>query len=146
MSTYSFMDITASLVGPGGDINLGAGAENAEEGITISMANDRNVMRMGADGEGMHSLRAAKNGTITVRLLKTSPVNSQLTKLYNAQSLSSALWGQNVITIRNTQAGDAHAARECAFARLPDLRYAADGDIVQWQFHSIKIDPSLGTY
>lgn len=146
MSTYSFQDVNASLVGPGAVIDMGYGAANSEEGITVSMANDRNVMRMGADGEGMHSLRASKNGTVTVRLLKTSPVNQQLTAVYNAQSQSSNLWGKNVITVRNTTSDDIWACRECAFARMPDVNYAQDGDMLEWQFHAIKIDPVLGEY
>lgn len=146
MATYSFQDVVASLVGPGGEIDLGYGAAVAEEGITISFNQDRNVQRIGADGEGMNTLRANKSGTVTVRLLKTSPVNQQLTNLYNAQSQSSALWGQNVITVRNTSSGDIGAARECAFVKFPDITYAQDGDTYEWQFHSVKIDPTLGTY
>ncbi len=34
-------------------------------------------MTVGADGEVMHSLHAGKSGTITVTLLKTSPVNKK---------------------------------------------------------------------
>lgn len=49
-------------------------------------------MTVGADGEVMHSLHAGKSGTITVTLLKTSPVNKKLSLMYNAQSQSSATW------------------------------------------------------
>ena len=34
-STYSFLDVKASLVGPGGSISLGSGSGNAEEGISV---------------------------------------------------------------------------------------------------------------
>jgi hypothetical protein len=146
MATYSFADVDATIVGAGGAINLGAGAGNSEEGITIALAEDRNVMRMGADGEGMHTLRAPKHGTITVRLLKNSPVNAQLTALYNAQSIASDLWGANVITVRNHRSGDVIAARECAFQKMPDVNFAQDGDMLEWAFHTLKIDPVLGDY
>lgn len=145
-NTYSFMDVTATLVGAGAVIDLGYGAAVADEGITISMAGDKNAMVIGADGEGMHSLRADKSGTVTVRLLKTSPANAKLQALFNAQSLSSSLWGQNVITINHTGSGDNTVARSCAFAKKPDLAYKKDGDLVEWQFHAIKIDSLLGTF
>lgn len=146
MATYSFMDVQASLVGPGGQINLGYGASVAEEGITIAMADDKNQMIVGADGEGMNSLRAAKHGSLTVRLLQTSPINKQLMALYDAQSLSASLWGQNVITVTNPKTGDMTAARQCAFKKKPDITYAQDGQTYEWTFDAVKIDTILGTY
>ncbi|HHD9887370.1 TPA: phage protein [Yersinia enterocolitica] len=65
MSTYSFMDVTASITGVGGSFDLGYGAAVAEEGITTSMIENKNTMTIGADGEGMHSLHAGKGGTVT---------------------------------------------------------------------------------
>lgn len=146
MSTYSFLDVNATLVGAGAVIDLGAGSANAEEGISIVMAGDKNTMLIGADGEGMHSLHADKSGQITVRLLKTSPKNAQLMALYDAQSISSSAWGQNVITLTHSVSGDTTVARSCAFKKRPDLNYRKDGDIVEWVFDSIKIDGLLGTY
>lgn len=146
MSTYSFMDTQATITGIGGSFNLGYGAENDEEGITIAMADDKNVVKMGADGSGMQTLRAAKNGTVTVRLLKTSPVNAQLLTMYNLQSLDSRSWGSNIITVSQTGVGDIHTARQVAFKKRPDFNYKKDGDMVEWVFDAIKIDGILGTY
>lgn len=146
MATYSFQDVTATLAGPTGVFDLGYGAAVADEGITTAMAGDKNTMMIGADGEGMHSLHADKSGTVTVRLLKTSPQNAKLMAMYDAQSLSASLWGMNVIIIRNPKSGDITTARECAFKKKPDLNYKKDGDIVEWTFDAIKIDSLLGTY
>jgi len=146
MSTYSFTDVQASLVGAGGAFQLGYGQATAEEGIDIQRAGDKNTMRIGSDGEGMHSLHADKSGTITLRYLKTAPVNAKLMALSVAQSLSSSLWGQNVITVTNSASGDITTGRNCAFKKIPDLKYAKDGDIVEWVFDVIKIDSMLGTY
>lgn len=145
-NTYSFQDVQATLVGPTGVINLGYGAAVAEEGIGIDPAGDKNTMMIGADGEGMHSLHADKSGTITVRLLKTSPTNSKLMAMYDAQALSSALWGNNLITVTNPVSGDVTTCRACAFKKRPGLTYKKDGDIVEWVFDSLKIDTVLGIY
>src|SRR5690348_11425020 len=96
-NTYSFLNVQASIVGPGGSFNLGDGAGVTEEGITIERQDDKDAMTIGADGIGMHSLRASKAGTVTVRLLKTSPQNAKLMAMYDLQTLSSTLHGQNVI-------------------------------------------------
>ena len=145
-SAYSFQDVTASLVGPTGFLNLGYGAGVTEEGITIDMAGDKNTMTIGADGEGMHSLHADKSGTVTVRLLQTSPQNAKLQAMFDAQTINSALHGQNVIVIRNTVSGDTTTARFCAFKRKPSLTYAKDGKMLEWVFDALKIDSVLGIY
>ncbi|HBA4362612.1 TPA: DUF3277 family protein [Escherichia coli] len=146
MATYSFMDVTASLSGPTGEIDLGYGSASSEEGITVAMGGPKNTMTIGADGEVMHSLHADKSGTITVTLLKTSPVNKKLSLAYNAQSQSSATWGNNVIVIRNTASGDISTARSCAFQKQPDFNNAKEGGTVAWVFDCGKIDQLLGEF
>lgn len=146
MATYSFMDISVSLSGPSGSIDLGAGSANSDEGITVAMGGAKNTMTIGPDGEGMHSLHGDKSGTVTVSLLKTSPKNKALSLMYNAQILSSALWGNNVIIGRNSASGDIVTARSCAFQKIPDWKNAKDGTTVEWVFDAIKIDEVLGEY
>lgn len=146
MSTYSFIDVSASLTGPTGSIDLGYGSANSEEGITVVMAEAKNTMTVGADGEVMHSLHAGKSGTITVTQLKTSPVNKKLSLMYNAQSQSSATWGNNVIVVRNKVSGDISTARSCAFQKQPDHANAKVGNTVSWVFDCGKIDQLLGEF
>lgn len=146
MSSYSFMDVTASFTGPTGVIDLGYGSGIGEEGIKVTFADAKNKIVMGADGEVMNSLSAAKNGTIEVQLLKTSPVNKKLSLAYNAQSQSSASWGNNVIIIRNTQSGDITTARSVAFSKLPDYADSKEAGTVTWKFDCGKIDQILGEF
>ena len=143
---YSFMDVSATIAGVGGVVDLGYGATVAEEGISIVQTEDRNLMTVGADGEVMHTLRAGKSGTVTVSLLKISPTAAKLQRMFNLQQLGSAVWGQNVILIRQTAAGDVIACRSCAFVKVPDTSYAKDGDILPWAFHAGKIDIERGNY
>ncbi|ESK40253.1 hypothetical protein P256_00700 [Acinetobacter nectaris CIP 110549] len=146
MSTWSFMDTHATLVSDDGSIDLGYGAAIAKEGITISMSENKNTMTTGADGEGMHSLHCSKSGTITVRLLKTSPANAKLMNLYNTQSASSKKWGKNNFTLNNDASGDNVTGTKLAFQKAPDYNAAEDGATVDWVFDAIKIDMKLGTY
>ena len=144
MVAYSFEDVNATIVGPGGAITLGNGSGAAEEGITIDMEEDKDRMTIGADGSVMHSLHAGKAGTMTFRILKTSPTNALLQAMYDLQTTSSALWGINVIMVSNIANGDNVAGRSVAFRRQSPLVYAKDGNINEWPFNAGMIDRILG--
>lgn len=143
-NTYSFLDVEAAIAGPGGSFSLGNGAGPSEEGISITQTDDIGSMTIGADGSGMHSLHAGRAGTVTLRLLKTSPVNQLLMDQANFQRASSANYGQNTIVIRNVVSGDTVTAVQCGYRRVPDLSYAKDGNTVEWSWNSVAINYKLG--
>lgn len=142
---YSFLNVAATIAGPGGILNLAAGAAAAEEGITIEAVEDKNVMTIGADGKGQHSLIASDACTVTIRLLKTSPVNAALMIMYDLQSASSALWGQNVFTIVDSARGDYTVLQSGAFKKRPALTYAKEGGMMEWTFDCIAGNSVLGS-
>lgn len=132
--TYSFLNTGCTVAGPGGVAQVGAGSGVAEEGITIEANEDKNVMTVGADGSVQHSLIASDAGKVTVRLLKTSPVNAILGAMYDLQSSSSSLWGQNTISLSNSGLGDVTIGQSCAFKKKPTLTYAKEAGIQEWEF------------
>jgi hypothetical protein len=142
--TYSFADCQAAIKGPNGSFGLSQGAAPSEEGITISDIDDKSTLTMGADGSGMHSLHMSKAGTVTIRLLKTSPVNAQLMDMYNADTSSAAVFGRNTITVRDPVRGDSITCAFCGFRKPPDLAWAKDGNTHEWVFNSAEIDRILG--
>ena len=144
MATYSFLDVNCAMTGPGGAVNLGVGASNAEEGITITPTEDIDTMTIGADGSPMHSLHADKSGSVSVRLLKTSPVNQKLTQMYAFQTASGANHGQNTISLSNAHTGDVITCQVVAFKRAPDLNFAKEGGFNDWIFNAGIIDRTLG--
>jgi Protein of unknown function (DUF3277). len=143
MQTYSFLDVHAAIVGPGGAFSLGSDAGAADEGIDIEASEDINTKLVGAGGQVMHSLHADRSGKISVNLLKTSPVNGQLTALYNFQTASGANHGQNTLVITNVATGDVITAKQVAFAKYPKLTYAKDGGMNTWEFDAGFIDRAL---
>jgi predicted SPOUT superfamily RNA methylase MTH1 len=144
MGTYSFLSIQASLTGPGGNISLGSGAGSAEEGISVEMIEEKDLMTVGADGAIMHTLRASNAARISIRLLKTSPVNAQLSDLYNFQRQSPGNWGQNTLVVSDTVRGDLVSGSQIAFARQPQLTYAKDAGMNEWIFYG-NVNEALGT-
>lgn len=143
--TYSFLNINASLAGPGGILNLASGAAAAEEGITIEPVEDKNQMTIGADGKGQHSLIASDAVSVTIRLLKTSPLNANLMAMYDLQSASSALWGTNVLTITDSARGDTTVVQGVAFKKRPTLTYAKEAGMNEWLFDGIQANSILGS-
>ena len=143
MAAYSFLNVQANIVGPGGSFALGQGAGASEEGITISYVEDKNTMTVGADGSVMHSLHAGKAVTVTVRLLKTSPTNAALSQMYNLQTISAAAHGLNTIVVQDSASGDVITVTQAAFKKHPDLVYAKDGNTNEWTFDGVS-DSILG--
>lgn len=144
MATYSFMDVTATIVGPGGAFSLGYGSCNAEEGITIAMTENKNTMSVGADGCVMHSLHAGNGGTVTIRFLKTSGTNKMLSEMLDLQRVSSALWGNNTIVISDVARGDQITCTNVAFQRWPNVSYGKDGGTQEWVFDAGQVNGILG--
>lgn len=141
---YSFESVNATVSGPGGTIALGDGSGSAKEGITVEFVEDKNNMLMGADGSGVHSLRMSNAARITVRLLKTSPINAALSAQYNFQRQSALFWGQNVVTVTDLARGDDYVASEVAYQRHPAVTWAEDANFNEWAFDAIHCDPVLG--
>lgn len=144
-NVYSFLNVQAAIVGPGGAFSLGSGAGVAEEGITIDPSGEIDTMQIGADGSGQHSLSGDKSGKVTVRVLKTSPVNKLLMGMYNFQTASAASHGQNTITITDSVRGDVVTCRQCAFAKTPSISYAKAAGTQDWEFNAVAIDRVLGS-
>lgn len=144
-TTYSFLDVNATLSGPGGVISLGAGAGVAEEGITTVPTGPKNNMQVGSDGYGQHSLRADKSGKVTIRLLKTSPTNQLLSAMYAFQTASGANHGQNTLVINDSSRGDVVSCQQVAFAKAPDLTFATEAGMNDWEFDAVRIERTLGS-
>ncbi|MFR5647629.1 MAG: phage protein [Bilophila wadsworthia] len=105
--SYSFLDVQASIYGPGGNVSLAGDEAGVEQGgITVTPAGERSKMTVGADGSVMHSLLGDKSGTVSVKLLKTSSVNAALQIMYNLQTTTGAQHGMNTIVIRDVARGD----------------------------------------
>lgn len=142
--TYCFADVSCTLTGPGANLLVSEDGL-ADEGIEFQFSGEKSSMMTGASGDGMHSLHAGQPGRVIIRLLKTSPLNSVLSKLYNRQTASAALHGQNTITLSDAQRGDFYSATQCGFSKHPDGKWAKEGNIQEWVLDSVRISPLFGS-
>lgn len=140
---YSFIDFVAGYIGPFGTFDMSSGGV-AEEGITIAFDEDKASKVNGADGDWMYSLHAAQGGTVTLRLLKTSPMNRNLQSLYKYETSSSAYYGRGTITARNPVTGDVFVCLGCGLRKFPDNVNAKEGGTNEWVFLVGRIEPTLG--
>lgn len=143
MSAYSFINVQASIVGPGIVAQIGSSAGSGKDGISTSFDQDKGSVVTGADGQIMTSLHAAQTGKMTIRLLKTSPINALLSAAYALQRSSAALWGLNTILVVDKVRGDVAVGRQMQFVKFPDNSWAEEGNIIEWVFQGI-INENLG--
>lgn len=143
-TTYSFLDVVATIVGPNIVASLGSTSGSAEEGISIAFTEDQETMTIGADGTGMHSIHGGQSGTVSVRLLKSSPTNSILSAAYQADRSVPSSGGQNTVVVSWLAGGDVYLMANCAFKKFPDNSYSKDGTMLEWQFNAIQLTPLLG--
>ena len=137
MSAYSFLNVQASVVGPGLTAQIGSSAGAAEEGISTEFDEDKTTVTTGADGTIMTSLRASMTGRITIRLLKTSPINAILNSAFNFQRTTASNWGQNSLRVVDKARGDVLTGRQMSFVKHPGNAWAVNGNTLEWVFQGI---------
>lgn len=143
MSTYSFLNVQASVSGPGLTAQIGSNSGAAKDGLSTSFDEAKNTITTGADGSIMTSLRASMTGKITIRLLKTSPLNAVLSAAFNFQRVSSANAGQNNLRVVDKARGDVVTGRQMAFEKFPDNVWSEEGNTLEWTFIGI-VNETLG--
>jgi hypothetical protein len=137
MSAYSFLSVSASIVGPGLTAQIGSTSGSAKEGLSTEFDEDKTSVITGADGSIMTSLRASMTGRVKVRLLKTSPINAILGNAFNFQRLTAANAGQNLIRVVDKARGDVVTGRQMSFVRFPSNVWAEEGNVLEWDFIGI---------
>lgn len=136
MASYSILDVHATIIGPGGIINLGQGSGLAQDGITVNQSEPTNTMQVGLDGAVCHNKSESSAGTISFTFLGVSKAREKLLRMYNFQVRipGSSLHGQNRISIVNNTTGETIVADECAFQNITATGYKKEIDNSTWVF------------
>lgn len=136
MPSYSPLDVHATIVGPGGVINLGIGSGLAKDGISYSKAEATNVMEVGLDGSVCHNKSESTAGTITFTFLGISDANLLIQALYNFQEKlpGSVNHGKNTITLHLSSTGKTIIGTECAFQNESSGGFKDQIENTTWTF------------
>ncbi len=132
ISTYSFLDVTGSIVHPSVGAYTFTGAGIGE--MSISMATDRTAHHVAADGAVMVSKLAGNNGIIAIQAQQTSSLHNWLLTWYNYLYLADTdEWAQTSALIRAPKMGKTHVATGVSPQKIGDQPYQAQGQLVTWQ-------------
>jgi len=128
---YSFLDTTTVFSHPayGQYIASGAGIGTA----TISMATDRSVQDVAADGNIMTSKVEGENGSMALAIQQTSGLHKWLLGLYNyLRSAPASEWNQLTVTLDAAVMGDQNQLNNCSLQKRADRVYQAQGQLLTW--------------
>ena len=99
---------------------------------------------MSADGSVMVSKIAGNNGTVTLEVQQTSPLNKWLNqwfqKLWNNKT---SKWASTTIFIQNTELGVSHLCTGVSPSKEPDTPYGQQGGRVTWQLMCADITTTM---
>jgi hypothetical protein len=128
---YNFKDLQTVFFHPsyGQYIASGSGIGT----ITFTMATDRTVQDVAADGRVMSSKVEGENGSIAIAIQQTSQFHKWLQGLYNyLKSVDASEWTQLTITADSAVMGDNNQCTGCGFQKRADLPYQAQGQLVTY--------------
>ena len=136
MKNYSYKDSAWALIDALNGSFSGSGQKGLST-ITISMATERTVTDVSADGTVQVSYVSGDNGVTSIEMQQTSDAYNFFVNCYNAakaaaDSGNSIYWAARTMTIRDLTSGLTHVLRGISFAKLPDYPRAAQGQKVTW--------------
>ena len=135
-TTYSFKDLTGSLVGQnlvllfGGELGIGK--------VTFTNHTDHNAQDTAADGVVVHSFVAGDSGEIEIECQQTSIVHHALLNWLNSLKTSSmngdiSAWAGTNGIFRNTLDGSVHQCVGVSPQKAADKTYTASMGRVNWR-------------
>jgi hypothetical protein len=131
ITTYDPKQVVVSFLG-----NLLTGYA-AGSFVTATRAADTFTLHVGADGEAVRTRSANRSGTVTVRLVQTSPANDFLAAAAAADELSGA--GVGPIFVKDL-GGRTLAAAQNAWVKKPAvIDFGADVGTREWAFETDEL-------
>ncbi len=135
-STYSFKDLTGGFSHPlagtfifGGEIGAGQ--------ITITMATEKTMQDVAADGTVQISAIAGDNGTVAIEVQQTSSFHTFLVQWFdlvknglNNDDVST--WNSASMLLRSTVNGVSHIVTGISPQNLPPKVYGKQGANITW--------------
>lgn len=142
MIQYSFQDVVATFSHPLVGQYTANGAGVGE--ISITMATDKTVHDVAADGNVMVSKVLGDNGTVAVQVQQTSSLQYWLMNAYNAiKTATSDQWALMSIRIQSIAMQDLHNCTGVSFQQIAERLYQADGQKLTWNLMAASITQTV---
>lgn len=137
-TTYSFDDVTCTMVHPLVGLHTVTGTGVGSIGVTMNTT--KTVHDIAADGSVMISKIPGNNGTIAIEVQQTSSFHKWLLGYYNAVvAAPSAMWAQASIVIQDKVGGITITALSVSPEKRADRSYQAEGQRVTWNLMAANI-------
>jgi hypothetical protein len=143
--TYSFKDLVGALTNSVFGVSLPLTGGNVGLGqITITMATERTVHQVAADGTVMPTYVPGNNGSVAIEVQQTSSLHHALLNLYNLAVLAAdgddvSGWASTSVSFRTLLDGSTHLCDGVSFSKVPDKPYHASGANVTWTLMAANI-------
>lgn len=142
MIQYSFQDVVVTFSHPLVGQYTANGAGVGE--ISITMATDKTVHDVAADGNIMVSKVLGDNGTVAVQVQQTSSLQYWLMNAYNAiKTATSDQWALMSIRIQSIAMQDLHNCTGVSFQQIAERLYQADGQKLTWNLMAASITQTV---
>lgn len=142
-TTYSFKDLTGAFAHPtagvftfGGEIGMGQ--------VVITMATEKTMHDVAADGTVQVSAVAGDNGTVAIEVQQTSSFHKFLMTWFN--TVKNALnnddvtnWTGASILLRSSLDGTSHLCTGISPQNIPAKTYAKQGGNITWTLMAADI-------
>lgn len=99
----------------------------AEDGVTITMAEDYGERTVGADGSTLWSEYCSNHGTITLNIMANSPAYAFFSTLQTAQRATGTK-GRDTMTIVNKDFTEQFSCKDVAIQSIGDVTYDKAGN------------------
>lgn len=111
-----------------------AGFEEGDDSVTIAMAKEQWVRKVGAKGDVVRTQTNDNSADITINLLQTSADNAALTAIYNLDRES----GLGVLPFisRNKESGETYVCNNAWIVQMPDIIRGQGPNVMSWLLHT----------
>lgn len=131
-STYSFLDLVGSIHSPvmrSDYIFTGEGAGS----VTVTKSQERTAQDVAADGSVMVSKVAGNNGTVTIEVQQTSPLQKWLENWFHyLENADTSDWASTTMLLSNKSTGEDIICTGVSPQKEADKPYQAQGQRVSW--------------
>ena len=134
---YSLADHSLSIVAQNGAVGSAnyysaiIGNGDAVDTISVSYANENASFTMSADGSASLSTNYMRNGTITVTVQQTSPINQTLIAIYKKMTQNGVANPANIV-LKDGNGNINGSYEKCVITKTADYTAGAEADMRSW--------------
>lgn len=126
-----------------GNVPIDSGFAEGSQ-IKISSAADSFKMKVGGRGDVARSKTRNKSGSVTFRLMASSPFNAILSAIHNNDVAKPNGAGVSSLQVADKNGASLDFARKAWIRKIPDQDYADEDQPVEWVIDCAQLERLIG--